>query len=436
MAATYSSFQALQLNKQLLQALQEAGYATPTPIQQKAIPLILKGHDVLGIAQTGTGKTAAYLLPLLMQLKYATGTYPRALVLATSKELVIQIADNLATMAKYTSLRYACLYGGIGPTKQIEAVNQGIDLLVATPGRLLDLYHRNVLHLRAVKRLVLDEADKLLDANFLPQLRKILEILPGKRQHLLFSATMSTQVMKLSEEFMAWPEKAIITPQATPVTTVSQQCYHVPNTATKAQLLAWLLTDTTTFCRVIVFARTRKTAEHVAHFLRRKTTGEVRVIHANKGQNTRINALNAFKAGTVRVLVATDVAARGIDVSQVSHVINFEIPSLPEEYVHRIGRTGRATNTGQAITLVNKAEVYYIQQIEKLIRKKIPVVSLPPTLVATPTSFEEEQKMARAIDWQRQKEDPSYQGAFHKKQKKVVTSRLRTSNKKSKRNRH
>ncbi len=421
MAATSPSFQALQLNKGLLQAVQEAGYTTPTPIQQKAIPLILQGHDVLGIAQTGTGKTAAYLLPLLMQLKHATGTYPRALILATSKELVIQIAYSLVALAKYTNLRHACLYGGIGPTQQIEIVNQGIDLLVATPGRLLDLYHRNALHLRVVKHLVLDEADKLLGISFLPQLRSILEVLPSKRQQLLFSATMAAQVMKLSEEFLAWPEKAIITPQATPGAAVSQQCYQVPNIATKARLLALLLTDTAVFSRVIVFTRTRKTAEHTAHFLRRKATGEVRVIHANKGQNTRINALNAFQAGTVRILVATDVAARGIDVSQVSHVINFEVPNLPAEYVHRIGRTGRADNTGQAITLANPSEVYYIRQIEKLMRQKISVVALPPALVVTPTSFEEGQVMAQTIDWQRQKEDPSYQGAFHKKKSKVVS---------------
>ena len=419
MAATSPSFsfQALQLNKRLLQALQEAGYTTPTPIQQKAIPLILQGHDVLGIAQTGTGKTAAYLLPLLMQLKHATGTYPRALVLATSKELVIQIAHSLAAISKHTNLRHACLYGGIGPTQQIEIVNQGIDLLVATPGRLLDLYHRNALHLQAVKHLVLDEADKLLGVSFLPQLRSILDLLPKKRQHLLFSATMAPQVLQISEEFLAWPEKAIITPQATPVATVSQQYYQVPNVATKARLLALLLTDTAVFSRVIVFTRTRKTAEHTAHFLQRKAAGEVRVIHANKGQNTRINALNAFQAGTVRILVATDVAARGIDVSQVSHVINFEVPTLPEEYVHRIGRTGRADNAGHAITLASPSEVYYIRKIEKLMRQKILVVSLPIGFVVTPTSFEEEQVMARAIDWQRQKEDPSYQGAFHKKKK-------------------
>lgn len=419
-------FQALKLSNKLLQALQEAGHTTPTPIQQKAIPLILQGHDVLGIAQTGTGKTAAYLLPLLMQLKHATGTYPRALVLATSKELVIQIAHNLAALAKYTNLRHACLYGGVGPTQQIEVVKQGIDLLVATPGRLLDLYQRNALHLRAVRHLVLDEADKLLGTSFLSQLRSILELLPNKRQHLLFSATMAAQVMKLSEEFSAWPEKAIVTPQATPVATVSQQCYQVPNVATKAQLLALLLADTAVFSKVIVFTHTRKTAEHTAHFLRRKVTGEVRVIHANKGQNTRINALNAFQAGTVRILVATDVAARGIDVSQVSHVINFEVPTLPIEYIHRIGRTGRAENTGQAITLANPSEMYYIRQIEKLMRQKIPVAPRPPALVVALTSFEEAQVMARAIDWQRQKEDPSYQGAFHKKKRTAVTGALCT----------
>jgi ATP-dependent RNA helicase RhlE len=426
MAAIPPSFQSLRLNKQLLQALRETGYATPTPIQQKAIPLILQGHDVLGVSQTGTGKTTAYLLPLLMQLKYAKDTYPRALILTPSKELAIQIAHTLTILAQYTDLRNACLYGGIGPTQQMETLKQGTDLLVATPGRLLDLYHRNALHLRAIKHLVLDEADRLFDKNFLPQIRDILALLPKKRQHLLFSATMATEVMELAEELLIFPEKVMITPQATPVATVSQQCYRVPNIATKAHLLALLLANTHAFSRVIVFTRTRKTAEYTAHFLQRKAVGEVRIIHANKGQNTRINTLNAFKEGTVRILVATDVVARGIDVSQVSHVINFEVPIAPEEYVHRIGRTGRANNTGHAITLANKSEEYYIRQIEKLMCQKIPIASLPTTFVAAPTSFEEQQAMARVIDWQRQKEDPSYQGAFHRKKKKNIAKKVRT----------
>ena len=390
-----------------------------TPIQQKAIPPGLAGRDVLGIAPTGTGKTVAYLVPLLMQLKYAVGMQPRGLILATSKELVIQIADHLAVLGKYTALRHACLYGGIGPAQQRQAVSQGVDLLVATPGRLLDLYHGGAFQLRAVKHVVLDEADKLLAPGFLPQLRAILDLLPPKRQHFLFSATMPAQVMQQAEEFVGWPVKVMVAPQATPAATVNQQCYHVPNIATKARLLALLLTDATAFHKVLVFTRTRQAATQVAHFLQRKATGEVRVIHANKGQNTRIHALDAFRAGTVRILVATEVAARGLDISQVSHVINFDVPTWPAAYVHRIGRTGRATHTGQALTFVNPAEAYYLQQIEKLTRQKIPVLPLPPALVVTSTPFEEQQAMARILDRQRQQQDPSYQGAFHAKKKKI-----------------
>ncbi len=412
-----STFQALKLSKPLLQALQEGSYLVPTPIQQKAIPLILAGHDVLGIAQTGTGKTAAYLLPLLVQLKCALKIHPRVLILAPSKELVIQIADNLAALARYTDLQVACLYGGIGPEKQIKALHQGPDVVVATPGRLLDLYHRGALYLRAIKRLVLDEADRMLDMGFWPQIRAILEIIPAKRQNLLFSATMPNKVAVLSEEFLAFPEKVIITPQATPVTTVSQQLYHVPNSATKANLLASLLADTNAFHKVMVFVSTRKTAIQLAQHLEHNTIGAVGVIHANKGQNTRINTLNAFKEGKLRILVATDVVARGIDVYQVSHVVNFEVPVFYEEYVHRIGRTGRAQHTGQAITFANEAEQYHIRKIEKLTCQQIPVVPLPDTLAITPTSFEEQQEIARALDWQRQKEDPNYQGAFHKKKR-------------------
>ena len=252
------TFQDLKLSRPLLQAVQELGYITPTPIQKKAIPLILGGQDVLCIAQTGTGKTAAYLLPLLMKLRYGSATYPRALVLAPSKELVIQIAADLKALAAHTDLRYACLYGGVGPTQQIAAIQKGVDILVATPGRLLDLYHHEVLYLRAIKHLVLDEADKLLNMGFAAQLGAIFELLPGKRQHLLCSATMSAKVEKLAEEFLEFPEKAITTPQATPVAAVQQKCYHVPNAATKANLLACLLADAASFHKVIVFARTKK----------------------------------------------------------------------------------------------------------------------------------------------------------------------------------
>ncbi|MCG8341126.1 MAG: DEAD/DEAH box helicase [Cytophagales bacterium] len=418
MSVVIHPFESFKLNKQLIQAIQDLHYSTPTLIQRKAIPLILGGHDVIGIAQTGTGKTAAYLLPLLMKIKYASGEHPRALILVPSKELVLQIAQCIEVLAKYTDIRHTCIYGGVGAKKQIEVVQQGIDILVATPGRFLDLYKRGVVYVRGIKSLVLDEADKMLDMGFLPQIRNILEVIPTKRQNLLFSATMPDKVAQLSAEFLEFPEKVIITPQATPVKSVTQQLYYVPNLKTKATLLALLLEDTTTFHKVMVFTKMRKTAEDIAKFLERKTEGGVRIIHANKGQNTRINALHTFKEGKVRILVATDVAARGIDISQVSHVINFEVPIIYEEYVHRIGRTGRAQYTGEAITFANEAEKYHIHQIERLIRQKIPVVPLPPTLPIAPTSFEEKQAIAREVDWQRQKEVPGYQGAFHEKKTK------------------
>lgn len=418
MANSFDSFQDFSLNKQLLEALAAGGYTTPTPIQQKAIPPGLAGHDVMGIAQTGTGKTAAYLLPLLMQLKYAKDTQPRGLVLAPSKELVLQIAAVVTTLTKYMDLRVACLYGGVGHTQQLKTVTQGVDLLVATPGRLLDLYQRGGYQLRGVRYVVLDEADKLLTKGCWPQLQAILELLPRKRQHFLFSATMSAQARSLSESFLVGPTELMITPQATPVATVHQVCYHLPNVATKARLLALLLAQEAAFDRVMVFTRTRKSAMQVANFLTRKVTGEVRVIHANKGQHTRINALQAFRSGAVRVLVATDVVARGIDVSQVSHVVNFEVPHWPEEYVHRIGRTGRAAHLGKALTLVDPSEVYYWHQIERLMRQKVAVEPLPAELEVVATTQEEQQEMARRIDWQRQKEDPNYQGAFHAKKQK------------------
>ncbi len=418
MSAPSCSFEDLKLNPQLLRAVEEAGYGAPTPIQQRAIPLALGGQDVVGIAQTGTGKTAAYVLPLLMRLKCAVAGPPRGLILATSKELVLQIGAQLGLLGRYTDVRHACLYGGVGPTEQLRQLRAGVDVLVTTPGRLLDLYHRGAFQLRGVRQVVLDEGDRLLTRGFWPQLQSILELLPRRRQQLLFSATMSAQVQELSAEFMGHPVEVMITPQATPVATVVQQCYAVPNVATKARLLGALLSDRTVFRRVMVFTRTRKAAVQVASFLTRKGGEEVRVLHANKAQATRINALRAFAAGEVRVLVATDVAARGIDVDEVSHVINFEVPHWPEEYVHRIGRTGRAARVGAALTLMDPSEGYYMRRIEQLMGQKVAMASLPEGVEVVPTEREEAQAQARTIDLQRQREDPTYRGAFHPKKKK------------------
>jgi len=410
-----STFEDFKLNKQLLHAIEDAGYQKPTPIQQQAIPLIAAGHDILGIAQTGTGKTAAFLLPLLMKVKYAQGHHPRALIIAPTRELVMQIEENITLLAKYTDIRHTAIYGGLGPKTQIEQINKGLDMLVATPKRLMELYLRGELVLKELKTLVLDEADKMMDMGFMPQIRQLLEVIPRKRQNLLFSATMPEKVVQLSEEFLEFPTRIEITPQATPVETVSQVLYRVPNLRTKIELLEHLIRDTETFARVIIFTRSKKNAESVSRFLEHRNYGEVRAIHGNKGQNTRINSMEAFKGGEVRFLVATDVAARGIDVSMVSHVINFDVPLIYEDYVHRIGRTGRAENEGAAITFATEAEMYHVRKIEKIIRMQIPEAPMPAEVALFDTPFDEQQEMAMEIDRQKRRENPDFKGAFHEK---------------------
>lgn len=415
MAKQANTFEEFKLNKQLLMAIAEMGYKDPSPIQQKAIPLISAGHDLMGIAQTGTGKTAAFVLPLLMKIKYAQGMDPRALILAPTRELAMQIDENIRALSAHSDIRHTSVYGGTGTKGQIETIRAGVDILTATPGRFMDLYKLGEIKLKHIKTLVLDEADKMMDMGFMPQIRNILEVLPVKRQNLLFSATMPDKVLKLSEEFLEFPESVEVTPQATPVETVDQVVYQVPNFKTKINLLFYLLQDEEKFNKVIVFAKTKETANNIFRFLSRKAEGEMRVIHGNKDQNARINAMEAFRQGEVRVLVATDVAARGIDITQVSHVINFDVPVVYEDYVHRIGRTGRASHTGSAITFANAAEAYHLRQIESMIRQQIPQQPLPGDLEIPATSFEESQEMARAIDDQRKKEDPTFQGAFHEK---------------------
>jgi ATP-dependent RNA helicase RhlE len=417
-----ASFEDFALNRQLLNAVADLGWQVPSPVQRKAIPIALAGSDVMGIAQTGTGKTGAYLLPLLMKIKYAQGTAPRALIFAPTRELVLQIGEEARKLAAYTDLRIVCLYGGLGPKTQIEEIGKGVDLVVATPGRFLDLYLQNLLSLKEIKTMVLDEADKMMDMGFMPQVRRILEVVPRKRQNLLFSATMPDKVVRLSEEFLEFPIRVELSPQATAAQTVEQVIYQVPNFKTKINLVGHLLQDPE-INRVIIFARTKGNADNVSKFIERKVDRSVRVIHANKGQNTRINAMNLFKEGDLRVLVATDVAARGIDVSMVSHVINFDVPIIYEDYVHRIGRTGRANNLGKAITFCTKDEVYHLAKIEKIIRQTIPVREIPAEVAIEETPFEEEQTMLREIDQQRRREDPTFQGAFHEKKKKPQSNK-------------
>ncbi len=425
------SFEDFKLNRQILNAIEEAGYSLPTPIQQKAIAPILSGQDMMGIAQTGTGKTAAYVLPMLMKLKYAQGKDARALILAPTRELAMQIEENIRLFAKYTDLRTVVLYGGLGPKTQIAQLEQGVDILVASPGRFLDLYLAGHIVTKSLQFLVMDEADKMMDMGFIGSIHRILEVVPRKRQNLLFSATMSALVEKISGDFLKFPLRVEVAPQATPAHTVSQILYPVPNLKTKLNLLQHLLKDDEAFQRLIIFCKTKTVADNIFHFLERKYGPEqVRVIHANKGQNTRINSIQSFKDGAVRILVATDVAARGLDVADVSHVINFDVPIVIEDYVHRIGRTGRAYKSGEAITFCTEAETYYLKKIEKLIRQSITKAEIPEEVFIEETPYAERQAMAKEIDLQKRKENPDFKGAFHdKKLKNTKSSRPKSSNK-------
>ena len=416
------SFEELKFNRQILNAIADAGYTEATDVQQKAIPPIMNGQDVMGIAQTGTGKTAAYVLPIIMRLKYAQGESPRALIIAPTRELAMQIEENVKAYSKYTDLRTVTLYGGLGPKTQIELVSKGVDIIVATPGRFMDIYLAGHIVTKNLQVLVLDEADKMMDMGFMPQINRILEVVPRKRQNLLFSATMSDKIRQLSANFLEFPIEIEVTPQATPAQTVTQQLYMVPNFRTKINVLKHLLDGESDIKKLMVFCKTRTNAEEVFKFLQRRYGSQgVKVLHANKGQNTRINSINAFKDDKIKILVATDVAARGIDVSDVSHVINFDVPFVIEDYVHRIGRTGRAFNSGVAITLANPAEDYYIDKIEKLTRQPIPISPLPPDVFIEETPYEERQSQNKEIDDQKRKENPEFKGAFH--EKKTATQR-------------
>ncbi len=427
MQTTENKFEQFKLNRQLLNAIEEAGYTDPTPIQEQAIPLALSGQDILGIAQTGTGKTAAYTLPLLMRIKYAQGEHPRALILAPTRELAMQISDAIMQLSKYTDIRTVVLYGGLGPKSQIEAIRKGVDIIVATPGRFMDLYLKEEIVVKYLNVMILDEADKMMDMGFMPQIRRILEIIPRKRQNMLFSATFSDKVENLSYEFLEFPTRIEVTPQSTTAEMVTQTLYELPNFRTKINLLAYLLKDKEVFNRVLIFTRSREVATLVHQNLLGYvvTENQLRVIHANKGQNTRMNAMDAFREGLVRVMVATDVVARGIDISEVSHVINFDVPLIYEDYVHRIGRTGRANHIGAAITFATHADEYHIRKIEKMIRMEIPREELPEDLEIAPTPKDESQDMLREIDNQKRKEDPTFLGAFHEK-KKVYRPAMKT----------
>ena len=384
---TDSNFSEFGLAEPIQRALRARNHVVPTPIQARAIPELLAGRDMLGIAQTGTGKTAAFALPILHHLSHGRSRAPagkrprgpRALILAPTRELAIQISDEFNQYGRYLDLRHTVIIGGVGQQPQVKALTRGVDILIATPGRLLDLMGQRRLGLDAVEILVLDEADRMLDMGFVRDVRRIVAALPKARQSLLFSATMPGEVARLAGEMLRDPLRVEVTPQATPVERIEQGVYHVAATGKEA-LLASILDDPA-LSRVLVFARTKHRASRVAARLG-KAGVATEAIHGNKSQGARQRALKRFRDGAVRVLVATDIAARGIDVEGVTHVINYELPNQPESYVHRIGRTARAGAGGVALSFCDLAERDYLRDIERLIRRRLTVIGDAPAVAA------------------------------------------------------
>ncbi len=374
------SFKQLDLIEPILNALQTEGYEHPTPIQKASIPVILNGHDLLGCAQTGTGKTAAFALPIIQKLSQSNRNHanPRkvkALIVTPTRELAIQIDESFANYGKNTSLTHAVIFGGVNQNPQIGQLKSGVDILVATPGRLLDLHTQGYIHLGHLEIFVLDEADRMLDMGFIHDVKRIIKLIPAKRQTLFFSATMPNSIMALANSILTNPTRVEVTPIATTAETVRQDLYYV-DTANKKDLLIHTLQNRA-IESALVFTRTKHGADKVVRFLSKENI-KAEAIHGNKSQNARQRALQNFKDRTTRVLVATDIAARGIDIDDISMVINYEIPNIPETYVHRIGRTGRAGLSGKAISFCDFEERAYIKDIHKLIGLEIPVVEDHP----------------------------------------------------------
>lgn len=382
------SFKELGLLHELLKAIEEEGYTSATPIQTLAIPLVLEGTDLMAGAQTGTGKTAGFTLPLLQRLmiNHSSQNKVRALVLTPTRELAAQVGENVKTYGKYLPLKSAVIFGGVNINPQIQTLRKGVDIVIATPGRLLDLASQKAVDLSSVEILVLDEADRMLDMGFIHDIRKILSIVPKNRQNLLFSATFSTEIKNLAAGFLQSPKTIEAARHNTPAELVSQVVYPVDNKQ-KRKLLSFLISSKN-WKQVLVFARTKHGSNRLAEQLNIDGIPTA-AIHGNKSQSARTKSLEDFKKGITRVLVATDIAARGIDIDNLPHVVNFELPNVPEDYVHRIGRTGRAGNEGAAISLVCVDEHKLLQDIERLLKKKIPTVIIPgyepdPSIQAEP----------------------------------------------------
>ncbi|PRX46418.1 DEAD/DEAH box helicase [Salegentibacter salegens] len=413
------TFQDLNITTPLRNALEDIGINTPTPIQEESFSTIMSGKDMVGIAQTGTGKTFAYMLPILRMLKYSEQKNPRVLVLVPTRELVVQVAEEIEKLTAYMNVRTTGIYGGVNMNTQHQSLLRGQDIVVATPGRLYDLVLRRALQLKSIQKLVIDEVDVMLDLGFKFQINNIFELLPENRQNIMFSATITENVENLIEANFKSPQTISVAASGTPLDNIKQTGYKIPNFYTKVNLLKHILADKETYSKVLIFVAYKRMADRLYAELEQYFRDECTVIHSNKTQNYRLRSIKQFGSGFCRILVATDVMARGLDIESVSHVINFDTPKYPENYMHRIGRTGRAEKEGNSILMTTEAEMESLEKIEALMKMEVPQEELPAEIEISSELIPEEQPKVYEINNPGKNKDEDAPGpAFHEKKEK------------------
>jgi ATP-dependent RNA helicase RhlE len=408
------TFEQFNLPKSLQKAIDNLGLTTPTPIQEKSFSVIMSGRDMMGIAQTGTGKTFAYLLPILKQWKFVATDTPRVMILVPTRELVVQVATEVEKLTEFMSVRTLGVYGGVNINTQKKAVYEGIDVLVGTPGRVMDLALDNVIRFDSLQKLVIDEFDEILNLGFRTQVTSILTMLKNKRQNILFSATMTDEVDEMLEEYFDFPEEVSLAPSGTPLNQIEQLGYKVPNFLTKANLILDLLKQED-FERVLLFVNNKKTADLLADKIEEFYPEQFGTIHSNKSQNYRLQTMSSFQAGEIRGIVTTDVMARGLDISDITHVINVEFSEIPEQYIHRIGRTGRADKSGIAISLISPREEEIMIEAELLMEKELTFLPLPATVEVAIRLLEFEKDKKQQMKFLLKKPKLEGGASFHEK---------------------
>ncbi|MGA9639066.1 DEAD/DEAH box helicase [Flavobacterium sp.] len=411
-----STFEQFNLPKSVLKAVEDLGFETPTPIQEKSFSVIMSGRDMMGIAQTGTGKTFAYLLPLLKLYKFTTTHTPKIVILVPTRELVVQVVEEIEKLTKYMSVRTIGIFGGVNINTQKKNVYIGTDILVGTPGRTMDLALDNVVRFEEIQKLVIDEFDEMLNLGFRTQLTALLAMMPKKRQNILFSATMTDEVDAVLNDYFDYPEEVTLSASGTPLENIAQITYNVPNFNTKINLLKHLLATNEDMSRVLVFVNNKKISDMVFERIEEDFEGQFGVIHSNKSQNYRLTTMASFQEGNLRGLITTDIMARGLDISNITHVINFEMPEFGELYMHRIGRTGRADATGTAISFITPREEEAKVEIEVLMNMELMIEDFPEEVEISMKLIEPE-KERQVIKFNKKKK-PDGDGAFHEKAKK------------------